>query len=137
MSAIVAEGVKPTLVELEKFEEAPEGVELDISNAPLTGMMGRDDQSISHSFSNGDNVEVCEGELINLQGKIVSIDGNVIMVMPKHEELKDALEFQASELRKYFTMGDHVKVKILHFKFIINFITRKSYSTGSRGEIRR
>lgn len=66
---------------------------------------------MTHSFSNGDNVEVCEGELINLQGKIVSIDGNMIMVMPKHEELKEALEFQASELRKYFTQGDHVKVK--------------------------
>ena len=47
---------------------------------------------------------------MNLQGKIVSIDGNMIMVMPKHEELKEALEFQANELRKYFTMGDHVKV---------------------------
>lgn len=48
--------------------------------------------------------------MINLQGKIVSIDGNMIMVMPKHEELKEALEFQATELRKYFTQGDHVKV---------------------------
>jgi transcription elongation factor SPT5 len=27
-SAIIAEGVKPTLSELEKFEEAPEGVDL-------------------------------------------------------------------------------------------------------------
>lgn len=64
---------------------------------------------------------MCEGELINLQGKIVSIDGNMIMVMPKHEELKEALEFQASELRKYFTQGDHVKVKYpqcLNYAFI-------------------
>lgn len=37
------------------------------------------------------------------------------MVMPKHEELKEALEFQASELRKYFTQGDHVKVKFAMF----------------------
>lgn len=110
-SAIIAEGVKPTLSELERFEEAPEGVEIDLSGAPATGTpAGKEDQAVTHSFSNGDNVEVCEGELINLQGKIVSIDGNMIMVMPKHEELKEALEFQASELRKYFTMGDHVKV---------------------------
>lgn len=116
-SAIIAEGVKPTLSELERFEEAPEGVELDISGAPGTGAGNKEDTAITHSFSTGDNVEVCEGELINLQGKIVSIDGNMIMVMPKHEELKEALEFQASELRKYFTMGDHVKVRI---KKIIN-----------------
>ncbi|CAK9801062.1 Transcription elongation factor SPT5 [Anthophora quadrimaculata] len=110
-SAIIAEGVKPTLSELERFEEAPEGVELDLSGGLGTGLSGnKEDSAVTHSFSTGDNVEVCEGELINLQGRIVSIDGNMIMVMPKHEELKEALEFQASELRKYFTMGDHVKV---------------------------
>lgn len=112
-SAIIAEGVKPTLSELEKFEEAPEGVDLELSGAPVTGVSaGKKEQSVSHTFSPGDNVEVCEGELMNLQGKVVSVDGNMIMVMPKHEELKEALEFQANELRKYFTMGDHVKVKI-------------------------
>jgi len=30
MNAIIAEGVKPTLVELERFEEAPEGVDLEV-----------------------------------------------------------------------------------------------------------
>ncbi|KAJ8683478.1 hypothetical protein QAD02_019270 [Eretmocerus hayati] len=110
-SAIIADGVKPTLSELEKFEEAPEGVDLELSGTPLTGVTaGKDESTVSHTFSTGDNVEVCEGELMNLQGKVVSIDGNMIMVMPKHEELKEALEFQAQELRKYFTMGDHVKV---------------------------
>ncbi|KAK2511951.1 Supt5h [Columba guinea] len=63
-----------------------------------------------HNFQPGDNVEVCEGELINLQGKILSVDGNKITIMPKHEDLKDMLEFPAQELRKYFKMGDHVKV---------------------------
>ncbi|KAG8038436.1 hypothetical protein G9C98_006132 [Cotesia typhae] len=108
-NAIIVEGVKPTLSELERFEEAPEGIDIELSGTPTTGN-GREDSSIAHSFSNGDNVEVCEGELMNLQGKIVSIDGNIIMVLPKHEELKEPLEFQANELRKYFTMGDHVKV---------------------------
>lgn len=41
-----------------------------------------------HNFQPGDNVEVCEGELINLQGKILSVDGNKITIMPKHEDLK-------------------------------------------------
>lgn len=70
----------------------------------------KEDKTLTHSFSAGDNVEVAEGELINLQGKILSIDGAMITVMPKHEDLKDPLVFQASELRKYFRMGDHVKV---------------------------
>ena len=42
----------------------------------------------SHSFSVGDNVEVCEGELIYLQGKVLSIDGSIITMMPNHRALK-------------------------------------------------
>ena len=45
-------------------------------------------QEQSHSFATGDNVEVIEGELIHLQGKVVTVDGNTISVMPKHEDLK-------------------------------------------------
>lgn len=72
-------GVKPSLSELEKFEESPEVVDIDVSS-------GKDDGP-GHNFSAGDNVEVCNGELVNLHGKIISIDGNTIMVMPKHDSL--------------------------------------------------
>ncbi|XP_040298487.1 transcription elongation factor SPT5 isoform X1 [Bufo bufo] len=103
MSAVITEGVKPTLSELEKFEDQPEGVDLEV----VTESTGKERE---HSLQPGDNVEVCEGELINLQGKILSVDGNKITILPKHEDLKDMLEFPAIELRKYFRMGDHVKV---------------------------
>ena len=79
-------GVKPTLSELEKFEEAPEGIDIE-----LPANASKKDDAVTHQFSNGDNVEVCEGELMNLQGKITSIDGNLIMVMPKHEDLTVSL----------------------------------------------
>ncbi len=62
------------------------------------------------SFAPGDQVEVCEGELINLQGTIVGIDGDSIRILPKHEALKDEIPFKAHELRKYFSVGNHVKV---------------------------
>ena len=64
----------------------------------------------SHNMIPGDVVEVCEGELIHLQGKVISVDGNKITMLPKHEDLKDPLEFPHHELRKHFKMGDHVKV---------------------------
>ncbi|KAF6200841.1 hypothetical protein GE061_005288 [Apolygus lucorum] len=102
MSAIVADGVKPTLSELEKFEESPEGVDIEVATTK--------DDAVNHTFSTGDNVEVCSGELINLQGKVISVDGNMVLMMPKHEELTEPLEFQANELQKYFRLGDHVKV---------------------------
>lgn len=49
---------------------------------------GREDPQTTHSFSMGDNVEVCIGDLENLQAKIIAIDGYLITVMPKHEDLK-------------------------------------------------
>ena len=55
-------------------------------------------------------MEVLEGELVNLQGKVVAVDGSKITMQPKHEDLKEPLEFQAGELRKYFSQGNHVRV---------------------------
>ncbi|XP_033102671.1 transcription elongation factor SPT5-like isoform X2 [Anneissia japonica] len=103
MSAIMTEGVKPTLSELEKFEDKPENIDMELVNTKSTS-------DVTHSFAAGDNVEVIEGELIHLQGKIQSVEGNTIFVMPKHEDLKDLLEFPAHELCKHFKIGDHVKV---------------------------
>lgn len=79
MNIFILVGVKPTLSELEKFEEAPEGVDIEVAANKEDGP--------GHTFSTGDNVEVCQGELMNLQGKVLSIDGNMVLVMPKHEEL--------------------------------------------------
>ncbi|UYV79470.1 SUPT5H [Cordylochernes scorpioides] len=64
----------------------------------------------SHSFAPGDNVEVCEGELLHLQGRVISVEGSKITMIPSHDDLKDPLEFSAVELRKFFKQGDHVKV---------------------------
>ena len=62
LNSILAEGVKPTLAELERFEETPEGLDIELATV--------DKEEIAHSFSNGDMVEVVEGELQNLQGKV-------------------------------------------------------------------
>ncbi|XP_038052973.1 transcription elongation factor SPT5-like [Patiria miniata] len=104
MSAIVAEGIKPTLAELERFEDRPEGIDVHLVAETKSS------QEQAHSFAPGDNVEVIEGELIHLQGRVITVEGNTISVLPTHEDLKDILEFPASELRKHFKIGDHVKV---------------------------
>ncbi len=80
---------------LYRFEETPEGLDIDIGT-------GDKEEASSHKFSNGDNVEVVEGELQNLQGRVIAVDGTKITILPKHEDLKDPLDFQAKELRKYF-----------------------------------
>ena len=55
-------------------------------------------------------MQVIEGDLKNLEGKIVKIENGKATMMPKHEDLKDALEFSLGELCKCFKEGDHVKV---------------------------
>lgn len=104
MSAVLVEGVKPTLAELERFEESPEEINIELAES------AKNDPNAVHSFSMGDNVEVCVGDLENLQAKIIAIDGSMITVMPKHEDLKEPLIFKSNELRKYFKTGDHAKV---------------------------
>lgn len=79
---------------------------------------------VTHSLIPGDVVEVCEGELIHLQGKVTSVDGNKITMLPKHEDLKDLLEFPAHELKKHFKMGDHVKVIAGRFEGDTGLIVR-------------
>uniref|UniRef100_H2Y419 Transcription elongation factor SPT5 n=1 Tax=Ciona savignyi TaxID=51511 RepID=H2Y419_CIOSA len=104
LNTICVDGIKPTLSELEKFEEQPEGLDIE-----MVAESGNKSEK-SNRFAPGDNVEVAEGELINLQGKVISVIGSKVTMMPKHEELTDPLEFLAHELRKHFNMGDHVKV---------------------------
>ncbi len=110
LSVIMTEGVKPTLSELQRFEESPEGV--DSQTAELLSKTALDK---SHNFVPGDIVEVCQGELIHLNGTIIGIDGERVRMMPNHEELKEPMTFMANELRKFFKIGEHVKVFTLHF----------------------
>lgn len=99
MDAIIVDGVKPTLNELESTDEhGLENVELQLGAEKET------------KFAAGDKVEVAEGELVHLQGKVIAIDGSRVTMLPNHPELKDPLEFPANELIKCFHEGDHVKV---------------------------
>ncbi|KAK6021831.1 hypothetical protein OSTOST_12489 [Ostertagia ostertagi] len=102
MNAIIAEGVKPTLAELERFQDTSEDLKKELESTTV--------KDNSHFFAPGDNVEVTEGELVNLRGKVVSVDGPKVVMLPDHEDLKEPLTLNISELRKYFRPGDHVKM---------------------------
>ena len=51
-------------------------------------VVAKSQSEVTHNFSAGDMVEVCEGELVHLQGRVLRIDGNKITMLPKHEDLK-------------------------------------------------
>lgn len=74
----IADGVKPTLAELEKFDRRVDSVEVKMDVE-------------SQSFIIGDVVEVVEGSMTALQGKVIKIDGKMVTIQSKHEEFKVCL----------------------------------------------
>uniref|UniRef100_A0A914I9G4 Transcription elongation factor SPT5 n=1 Tax=Globodera rostochiensis TaxID=31243 RepID=A0A914I9G4_GLORO len=102
MNAIEDDVTNPTLTELEKFQESTDDLKKELESTHL--------REKRHNLAPGDNVEVTDGELVNLRGKIQSIDGEKVVILPEHEDLTEPLTLNASELRKYFKPGDHVRV---------------------------
>ncbi|CAF2781546.1 unnamed protein product [Rotaria sp. Silwood2] len=101
LHAVSTDGITPNINELDKFEETIDGPKIIKTKTSKNDLL---------LFSPGDHIEVCKGELINLQGTIVGIDGDLIRILSKHEALKDEIPFKANELRKYFSVENHVKV---------------------------
>ena len=62
----------------------------------------------------GDKVEVVEGDLIGMKGKVMSMDGTTIKIKPLDASLDiggtGEIEFLASQVRKHIAVGGHVKV---------------------------
>lgn len=46
---------------------------------------------VTHNFVAGDVVEVFQDALVGLQGMVVKVDGNQVMIKAKHEELQVCL----------------------------------------------
>lgn len=62
----------------------------------------------------GDKVEIVEGDLIGMKGKVMSMDGTTIKIKPLDASLDiggtGEIEFLASQVRKHIAVGAHVKV---------------------------
>lgn len=69
------------------------------------------------------------GELQNLIGTVLSIEGRTVTIQPHHDDLNDPLPFQCHELQKAFKSSDHVKVmkkgqNALHTSIICDILLR-------------
>jgi len=65
----------------------------------------------------GDTVEVVEGDLVGMRGRLVSLDGTTVKIMPTSDDLgiTSEVEFLASQVRKHIAEGAHVKVVTGHY----------------------
>jgi transcription elongation factor SPT5 len=103
----------PTLDEMKRFQERQvdepfEGTSSQVASVSSAIIKSRQKRKVL--FSKGDTVEVVEGALKSLTGVVEVIQDNNVWVMPDLDDLKHLLKFEASQLRKYFKEGDHVKV---------------------------
>jgi transcription elongation factor SPT5 len=62
----------------------------------------------------GDTVEIVEGDLVGMRGKLVSIDGSTVKIQPTNTTVDlggtNEVEFLSNQVRKYIAVGAHVKV---------------------------
>jgi len=61
----------------------------------------------------GDTIEVVEGDLIGMRGKMLSIDGSTVKIKPINTDglgSVNEIEFLISQVRKHIAVGAHVKV---------------------------
>ena len=58
----------------------------------------------------GDTVQVMEGDLVGLRGKLVGLDASTVKVRPMDSSIQTEIEFLTSQVRKYIAVGAHVKV---------------------------
>ena len=120
MNAVLTDDVKPSLAELDRFETASltggglgiglGGTAETVANLSKNLPKKIDGTSGAQNFIPGDCVEVVEGDLKHLTGIVKTVENDKIVILPKHKDINEPLEFVASELRKFFKAGDHVKV---------------------------
>ena len=122
---------KPTLDELQMFRkrsknpnddddhEENEGSKLaaslldELTKLQETTGLGKTSSS-SNGLLIGDTVEVIEGDLVGMRGKLMSMDGSTVKIKPNDTSLDlggtGEIEFLSSQVRKYIAVGAHVKV---------------------------
>jgi len=122
----------PTLDELQRFQRRKTGDGYDDNDAgenegskmaaslldELSELQGKTGLGKSGSSSGGllvgDTVEVIEGDLVGMRGKLVSMDGSTVKIKPINTTVDlggmDEVEFLANQVRKYIPVGAHVKV---------------------------
>ena len=120
----------PTLDELQRFrkktkndqnDEPDENEGSKIASSlldELSELQGKTGLAKSSNSNNGglligDTVEVIEGDLVGLRGKLMSMDETSVKIKPNDDSDiggMEEVEFLASQVRKFIAIGHHVKV---------------------------
>ena len=70
---------------------------------PATFIVGsHKEDSAALRYAIGDPVIVADGQLMNLYGRVLAIDGDQVTIMPKHEDLKVRFDKQKKHIFYFF-----------------------------------
>lgn len=82
--------------------------------AQLQGKTGLGAKSTGGGLLIGDTVEVIEGDLVGMRGKLMSMEGSTVKIKPNDSTIDiggtGEIEFLANQVRKHIAVGAHVKV---------------------------
>lgn len=113
---IQTKDVHPSLEELDRFQTGAtedDGLDLAVVAASLKNSKSLDG-SRSSAFQPGDNVEIRRGEQAKTLGRVTGISLNEVTIIVTDagdkQLVNQELTVTASDLRKVFSLGDHVKV---------------------------
>ena len=136
VNALQTSDVNPTADEIERFA-AKVADDSDVDEEDE----GNDDQSpvkaVTASFkpavfSLGDRVVVVEGGMINITGRIKSLQKTVAVIEPDpFQPISIPIEMMLTQIKKYFRVGDHVKVVTGLYKGETGMITQVNETTDS------
>eukprot|EP00850_Spirogloea_muscicola_P005726 SM000026S08975 [mRNA] locus=s26:804898:812869:+ [translate_table: standard] len=101
-------GIIPTLDELQKFQRP--GADGDSEDPLSLGLVNGLATKLRGQFIKGDVVEVVEGDLKRLMGTVEKVENDMVSIRAKDTKLKDLIPLKANQLKKFFKIGDHVKV---------------------------
>jgi transcription elongation factor SPT5 len=106
VSNLILDNVNPSLEELTRFSGGA-----ITENSMELAQLAQPTSHVAENFEVGEKVEVIEGDLMNLPGTVQSVERDIITIKASGEfGLDRTLQFSASQLRKLFSEGDHVKV---------------------------
>jgi transcription elongation factor SPT5 len=121
----------PNLDELQRFRKRTKGLNDDDANDEnegskmaaslldeLSELQGKTGLGKTPSSGGGlligDTVEVIEGDLVGMRGKLMSMDGTTVKIKPNDSTIdlggSGEVEFLANQVRKFIFVGAHVKV---------------------------
>lgn len=106
LTYLITENVMPTLEELQRFNNATEEG-IDLTSLSQTLKQDRNNAT----FQNGDHIQVISGEQAGVTGRVISTQGDIVTIRASSGPLNgQVFDSPASNLRKKFMLGDHVRV---------------------------